>query len=242
MKFRDILNEIRVNNPTEIAYGVTHEGNKVKINLEDFSSEDRAGPDSWHQKFKSIFISSSTLTEIFVHYITENLILRCSNLIDLNCYVNKITTLDVSQCPNLKYLSCDHNNLTTLNVSKNPNLAHLYCHNNNLTTLDVSNCPNLIILFCGDNNLTTLDVSKNPKLEHLNYNKDETKLIKNLNEINVNYYQRILDISNNLSISQRKYIQGIIDSLNMRGNEPTPKQAEILRRLKIGDFRWPNKN
>lgn len=60
--------------------------------------------------------------------------------------------------------------------------------------------------------------------------------------VNVNYYQRILDISNGLSISQRKYLQGMLDTIRLKDGMVTDRQREMLRRLKIGDFKYPNKN
>jgi hypothetical protein len=56
------------------------------------------------------------------------------------------------------------------------------------------------------------------------------------------HYQRILDISNNISATQRKYIQGVLDSIKSKDGKVTPKQYELLQKLKKGDFKHHSKN
>jgi hypothetical protein len=56
------------------------------------------------------------------------------------------------------------------------------------------------------------------------------------------HYQRILDISNNISTTQRKYIQGVLDSIKSKDGKVTPKQYELLQKLKKGDFKYHSKN
>ena len=59
--------------------------------------------------------------------------------------------------------------------------------------------------------------------------------------VSTTYYQQILNNSR-LSSENRKYFQGIIDSVKKAGDIATPKQYAILQRLKTGDFRYPPKN
>jgi hypothetical protein len=59
--------------------------------------------------------------------------------------------------------------------------------------------------------------------------------------VSTTYYQQILNNSR-LSSENRKYFQGIIDSVKKAGDIATPKQYAILQRLKTGDFRYPSKN
>lgn len=77
------------------------------------------------------------------------------------------------------------------------------------------------------------------------------KLINLLKEIsqtpdirvgNPDYFQQLVDKSNNVSQSQRKYFKGIIDSIKSQGNLATPRQFDILQRIKIGDFKYHPKN
>ena len=90
-----------------------------------------------------------------------------TNLTDLDCNYNQLTTLDVSKNTALKNLSCYNNQLTTLDVSKNTALVNLYCLNNQLIALDVSRNTALEDLDCGGNKLTTLDLSNNTALTSL---------------------------------------------------------------------------
>jgi len=90
-----------------------------------------------------------------------------TNLVDLYCGDNNLSTLDVSNNSALRILECTYNNLAELDVSKNTLLQLLYCGGNNLTTLDVSNSTALQHLFCEYNNLTTLDLSSSTLLQYL---------------------------------------------------------------------------
>ena len=60
--------------------------------------------------------------------------------------------------------------------------------------------------------------------------------------INPKYFQQILDKSNGISISNRKYFQSIIDSVIKQNNLATPRQYDLLQRLKKGDFKYHPKN
>jgi hypothetical protein len=64
----------------------------------------------------------------------------------------------------------------------------------------------------------------------------------NLEVKNLNYYQQILDKSNNISSSQRMYLQKILDSIKKQNNLATPRQFDILNRIKTGNFKYHSKN
>jgi hypothetical protein len=59
--------------------------------------------------------------------------------------------------------------------------------------------------------------------------------------VSVTYFQQTLNTSPLLA-KDRKYIQGIIDSVKEAGGIATPKQYDILQRLKTGDFKYHSKN
>jgi hypothetical protein len=59
--------------------------------------------------------------------------------------------------------------------------------------------------------------------------------------VSVTYFQQTLNTSHLLA-KDRKYIQGIIDSVKKAGGIATPKQYDILQRLKTGDFKYHSKN
>ena len=60
--------------------------------------------------------------------------------------------------------------------------------------------------------------------------------------VNVNYYQKLLDINGRITTTQRKYLQGVLDNIKKREGKTTPKQYEILQKLKRGDFSYHSKN
>jgi len=59
--------------------------------------------------------------------------------------------------------------------------------------------------------------------------------------VSITYFQQTLNNSPLLA-KDRKYIQGIIDSVKEAGGIATPKQYDILQRLKTGDFKYHSKN
>jgi hypothetical protein len=60
--------------------------------------------------------------------------------------------------------------------------------------------------------------------------------------VNVNYYQKLLDLNSKISITQRKYLQGVLDSIKKKEGKTTPRQYEILQKIKKGDFSYHSKN
>lgn len=90
-----------------------------------------------------------------------------TNLENLQCGKNELTSLDVSKNTELIELSCKENKLTNLDISNNTKLKNLYCFENELTSLDVSNNIQLVRLACWTNKLTSLDLSKNSELVRL---------------------------------------------------------------------------
>ena len=93
-----------------------------------------------------------------IHYFTE--------LTQLVCNDNNLTSIDVSKNARLTMLYCQNNKLTSINVN-NSKLENLNVDNNQLTTLDLSGSPRLTTLKCDDNQLSTLDISKCPALTDL---------------------------------------------------------------------------
>ncbi len=83
-----------------------------------------------------------------------------TNLSDLECRNNQLTSLDISMATELKLLYLENNKLEFLDLSNNSNLDMLFCSDNKLTQLDISNCTLLYGFDCSDNQLTELDVSK----------------------------------------------------------------------------------
>lgn len=90
-----------------------------------------------------------------------------TDLENLNCSGNQLTTLDVTKLTKLMYLVCNDNQLTTLDVTGLTNLTSLVCSDNQLTALDVTGLTSLMYLECAGNQLVSLDVSTFEKLKTL---------------------------------------------------------------------------
>lgn len=91
-----------------------------------------------------------------------------TELTELQCARNAITTLDVSHNTRLELLSCWGNKLTTLDVTMLPNLYYLDFEENNIATIDLTHNPELVFLFLSNNPLTTLNLYNNRELAGIN--------------------------------------------------------------------------
>lgn len=98
---------------------------------------------------------------------------------ELYCGQNNLTTLDVSQNTALQILSFPNNKISNIDISQNTSLMSLACHFNNLTSLDTSQNIELKSVYCFTNNITSLDFSKNINLNSLNCNNN------NLSSLNI---------------------------------------------------------
>jgi len=58
----------------------------------------------------------------------------------------------------LTNLRCSQNSLTSLDLSANTKLTLVYCDRNSLTSLNVEGCTSLTTLWCQTNNLTSVTV------------------------------------------------------------------------------------
>jgi len=125
-----------------------------------------------------------------------------TDLTELFCANNNLTSLDISQNTALDYLDCYDNQLTSLDVSTNTALTHLHCAVNQLTSLDVSQNTALNLLFCYHNQLTNLDVSNNTALVEL-----------------ICYFNQLtsLDISNNTALTYLSCETNQLTSLDVSG-------------------------
>ena len=91
-----------------------------------------------------------------------------TELYDLNCSNNKLTSLDLSANPKIDGVDCDDNFIMSINLGKNTNSLSLNCANNRLKELDLSELTGLDFLWCsGNKDLTSLDLSKNTELAWL---------------------------------------------------------------------------
>jgi hypothetical protein len=82
-----------------------------------------------------------------------------TNLYELICKNNLLTSLDVSALPALRNLGMLGNKLVNASDLKaHPNLTYLDCDDNLFTSIDVSGLTNLVDFYCSGNQLASLDV------------------------------------------------------------------------------------
>lgn len=126
-----------------------------------------------------------------------------TELYDFDCSENKLTSLDVSKNTRLNSLACAENQLSALNLSSNTSLDQFCCEKNQLTSLDVT--KNLVLrnFHCGSNQLTSLDVRQNTKLQAILC---EQNKLKNL------------DVSNNRELMGLFFNNNQITNLDVSNN------------------------
>lgn len=109
---------------------------------------------------KYIYAPAKTISSLKgIEYFTE--------LLELNCDNNQLTSLDVSKNTKLVKLICSKNALTSLNTSHNPLLKKFDIYSNKITSIDVSQNTELETLYIGRNPIETLNVKNNVKLMEL---------------------------------------------------------------------------
>ena len=141
------------------------------------------------------------LTELFCAYngLTSIDVTQNTALSFLHLAGNQLTSLNISQNTSLTQLWCDDNQLTSLDLTQNTSLTYLRCDWNQLTSLDVSQNTALTYLYCGWNQLASLDVSQSTDLTDLNCNDNQLTIldIRNGNNTNLGSIQA----SNNLNLT-----------------------------------------
>ena len=109
----------------------------------------------------------SAITKIdFRYYECESLkgIEYFTELTELDCSYDKLTSLDVSKNTKLKKLVCKENQITSLDLRKNKDLEILDCHLNQISSLNVNGCDKLYDLDSVGNPLEYLEITKTPLL------------------------------------------------------------------------------
>jgi Leucine-rich repeat (LRR) protein len=109
---------------------------------------------------KELYVNNSLITSLVG-------ISSFTNLQNLKCQFNQLTSLNLSGLTNLYTLWCYVNQLTSLNVSGLTSIQSLDCSENQLTSLNVSGLTSLQSLDCSDNQLTSLNVIGLTSLQNL---------------------------------------------------------------------------
>lgn len=183
----------------------------------DSGSPDGSIPTSNINSITSLNISNSQISDLTG-------IQDFSALVNLECYINQLTSLDITQNTALTSLVCALNQLTSLDITQNLSLAELECSSNQLTSLNVSQNTAITKLNCYDNPLTNLDVSQNIALTELKcYNNQLTSLnvTQNVNLTYLScYYNQItsLNTTQNPALTYLSCGYNPITSLNLTQN------------------------
>ncbi len=125
----------------------------------------------------------------------------CTDMVFLDLYHNRITSvksknmpamrifgvqdnllesIDVSEMPSCQGIDAGMNRLTGIDVSHNPELVELYINDNAFTEIDLSHNPKLRYFYCHNNHISELDTRANPLLRHLNATGNPLKSIRSL--------------------------------------------------------------
>lgn len=91
----------------------------------------------------------------------------CEDLVFVDVYRNRISSVDVAGTPSLRILGLQGNEIEQLDARGMPACQGIDIGNNHLASIDVSGNPELVELYVNDNELCALDTSRNPKLKYL---------------------------------------------------------------------------
>lgn len=126
---------------------------------------------------------------------------NCVDMVFLDLYHNRITSvksknmpsmrifgvqdnllerIDVTEMPSCQGIDAGMNKLKEIDVSHNPELAELYINDNDFAEIDLSHNPKLKYFYCHNNHIVELDTRSNPLLRHLNATGNTMKSIRSL--------------------------------------------------------------
>ena len=91
----------------------------------------------------------------------------CADMVFVDVYRNRISSVDVSGMPALRILGLQDNEIAVLDPSELPACQGIDIGANRLEHIDVSHNPELVELYVNDNRLASLDTSHNAKLKYL---------------------------------------------------------------------------
>ena len=116
-----------------------------------------------------------------------------TNLIELRCANNLITSLDVTTLTNLKFLHSNNNQITSLNITGLSQLTMLWAQSNSLATIDFSGLDNIWWIWVSNNILGHIDLTGLNSLEAFEITNNQLSSIDFTPTPNLNY----MDVSGN---------------------------------------------
>ncbi len=157
-----------------------------------------------------------------------------TNLTQLRCTSNLITTLDVTALTNLELLHCTSNQITSLNISGLSQLTTLWAQGNALPHIDLSGLDNIWWIWVNNNNLSQIDLTGLNTLEAIWIANNQLSNIDFTPTPNLNY----IDVSGNfLTEIEVNHLTelGILDCQNNQIGDISISNLVNLYTLYIGN-------
>ncbi|WP_298509040.1 M4 family metallopeptidase [uncultured Kordia sp.] len=155
-----------------------------------------------------------------------------TDLTDLICSNNSLTSLDVSSNVNLQNLDFDNNNVANLVLGTNTNLSEVSGRYNQLTSVDVSANTGLTNLNLRNNTFSTVDVSNNTNLRTLNLNQTGVTSLDVTNNVALAY----LYLSGNALMSIDFTQNPLLENVNLTNSDLTSidlSNQTVLRIIRL---------
>jgi Leucine-rich repeat (LRR) protein len=147
-----------------------------------------------------------------------------SNVKELRCSDNILSSLDLSVFPNLLKLDCNTNRLTSLDLSTQTNITEVICHHNHLNSILAKDQNSISKLICYSNRFSVMKLDQFLNLKELNCSGNLlTKLdVNNLKElINLNFDSNeiaTIDLSNLTNIESLSFESNLFTDINLANN------------------------
>lgn len=147
-----------------------------------------------------------------------------TEITNLNCSRNTLTSIDVSNNSKLTTLNCSNNSFSVLDVTNNVVLMSLYCTDNNLSNINTSQNTNLINFWCQRNAITSLDVSNNILLEQFICSNNLLSNIDVTNNIALKSFTigqnslTNLDLTMNVDLERLDFFNNDISTIDLSNN------------------------
>lgn len=122
-----------------------------------------------------------------------------TDLQNLNCSNNSLSTIDLSSNTQLDEINCSNNTLGALDLTNNTNITTVNIANNTFTAFDVSVIPTLQVFNCDGNAIKELDFTTNTALTNLSCTANALEILNLQNGQNPSLLN--LDAQNNPDLS-----------------------------------------
>ena len=90
----------------------------------------------------------------------------CTDMVFLDLYHNRITSVKSKNMPSMRIFGVQDNRLESIDVSEMPSCQGIDAGMNRLKELDVFHNPELVELYINDNEFTEIDLSHNLNIKH----------------------------------------------------------------------------